>query len=298
MTDLLSQSLQRCTVEMIAFPVTVVEQSGARGVVEHEQWRRDGAELTDTGRKAYRGKLTGVFVQGLSGWPDSLYPDAFGSLIAIFENRRDDLRLAHPLLGTFAIKVPGWTPRLESGVRNGAYLDFDWIEQRASSVGVVAPILPGADVAEDLDAAAGKADAALASVGILTTLARGASAVRTAIGRERAPVGEVQGAIGAMRRQVTDATRLLSLQPLTATTRQLVHAGRASVAQCKGALARVEDQATAPLGFSRTITAPRAMTVAEFAAWVYRDAARASQLRAANGLASDTIAAGQTLVVP
>lgn len=298
MTDLLGRSLQRCSVESVAFPVTTTEQQGARGVVEHEQWRRDGAELTDTGRKAYRGKITAVFLQGLTGWPDSLWPDDFTSLVALFENRTDDLRLAHPLLGTFQIRVPGWTPRVEPGTRNGGYVDFEWIEQRASSVGVIAPVLPDADVVDSLDNAAAAADASLGALGILTTLARGASAVRLAVGRALAPIGEVQGAISSMRRQVADATRLLSLQALTGTTRGLVHAGRAAVAQCKGALARVEAQASDPVGLARRVTAPRRMTVGEFAVWVYQDAAKAGQLRAVNGLASDTVAEGATLVVP
>ena len=298
MTDLLAQSLQRCMVESLTFPVTVSEQQGARGVVEHEQWRRDGAELGDTGRKAYRGKLTAVFVQGLSGWPDALWPDTFSALVGVFENRGDDLRLAHPLLGTFLVRVPSWTPRIDPGVRNGAFLDFDWIEQRASSVGVVAPILPSADVADVLNEAANAADTALSLLGIFTTLARGAAAVRRAIGTALAPVGQIQGAISAMRRQIDDATRLLSVQALTSTTRSLVHGGRAAVAQCKGALARVTEQVSDPVGLGRTVTLPRTMTAAEVASWVYRDPTKAGRIRSVNGLASDTIPAGTRLTIP
>ncbi|MDO9016551.1 MAG: DNA circularization N-terminal domain-containing protein [Deltaproteobacteria bacterium] len=297
--DALSLSLQRCTLESIAFPVESIEQQGARGVVEHEQWGRDGAELTDTGRKAYRGKITALFLRGLSGWPDSLYETDYPAVIDLLATRGDrDLRLAHPLLGTFPVRVPSWAPRVVAGVRSGAYLDFEWIEQRASVTGVVATLLPATDVGQTLDVAAAAADAALAPLGILGGLARAATTVRTAVGRALAPVGEVQGAISQMRGTIAQATRMISLQALTGTTRALVHAARASVAQCKGALARVEAQATAPAGLPRTITAPRRMTVAEFAAWVYRDPRKAGQLRVVNGLASDTIAAGQTLVVP
>lgn len=298
MTDLLAQSLQRCTVESLAFPVTVSEQQGARGVVEHEQWRRDGAELGDTGRKAYRGKLTAVFVQGLSGWPDALWPDTFSALVGVFENRPDDLRLAHPLLGTFLVRVPSWTPRIDPSVRNGAFLDFDWIEQRASSVGVVAPLLPSADVVDALDTAAASADAALAGAGLVTTLATAASTVRRALGTALAPVGEVQGAIGAMRRQIDDATRLLSAQALTSTTRSLVHAGRAAAAQCKGALARVSAQVSDPVGVGQRVTTERAMTCAELSSIKYGTPFKAGLLRTANGFASDTIPAGTTVTIP
>lgn len=296
--DLLSRTLQRCMVESIAFPIEAPEQEGGRGVPEHEQWGRDGSDLGDSGRKAYRGSITGQFIEGLTDWPGSLFPDDFFALLALFAERRADLRLAHPLLGTFAVKVPRWKPRLVTGVRNGGYVDFDWIEQGASLAGVVSPDLPPVDVGEDLAAKAAAADRAMAGLGVLTTIARAAEAVRSAIGRALAPVGEVKGAISQMRGQLTEATRLVSLQPLTGPLRGLVHAARASVAQCKGALARVEEQATAPTGLPKTIAAPRAMTTGELAAWVYQDARRARDLRAANGLASDRLVQGQELIVP
>lgn len=295
--DLLSRSLQRCSVGTIAFPVIATQQGGARGVVEHEQWARDGAELTDTGRKAYRGKLTGIFVAGLDGWTDSLYPDDFTALVALFA-AGGDFRLAHPLLGTFTAKVTTWEPRIEAGTRNGGWIDFDWVEQRASVAGVVALLSPPVDVASALNDAAAAADTALAGAGILSTLARAAGAVQLAMGRALAPVGEVQGAVSQMRRQLTDATRLLSARPLTATTRSLVHAGRAAVAQCKGSLARVEAQLSDPAGLGKTITVERPMTVAELSLAYYGTTRRAGQLRAVNGLASDAIAAGTTLVIP
>ena len=310
MTDDLRRSLQRCSLDGVVFPVTTTDQQGGRAVTEHEQWGRDGAELVDGGRKAYRGKLTAAFVNGLSGWPD-LYPATFTAVVTRLEGL-GDMRMAHPLLGTFTVQVPEWVPRVASGVRNGAFLDLSWTEQRASSVGVVAVDRPSTDVVDDLDASAAAADAAVADVvtvlratpgakvptGILTTLARGAATVRLAVGRALAPIGEVQGAISGLRRQLDDALRLVSLAPLTSTIRMVVHAGRAAVFRCKGTLARLEEQVSNPLGLGRRVTAPREMTVGEFAAWVYRDTTKARLLRTVNGLASDTIRAGTTLVVP
>lgn len=294
--DLLSRSLQRCQVGAIAFPVVATQQSGARGVIEHEQWGRDGSELGDTGRKAYRGKLTAIFVAGLTGWTDSLYPTDFTALEALFA-AGGDLRLAHPLYGTFQAKVPTWESRVEAGTRNGGWIDFDWIEQRASVVGVVALLSPPVDVVEALNDTAIAADTALTAAGVLSALARAAGTVQTAIGRALAPVGQVQGALAQMRSQLTQATRLLDARPLTSLTRGAVHAGRAAVAQCKGALARVEGQVKDPVGVGKTITLERPMTTAEFAVAYYGNARKAGQIRAVNGLASDTIPAGTTLVI-
>ena len=297
--DVLARSLQRCQLESIAFPVESIEQQEGRAVVEHERWKGDGAELTDTGRRASRGKVTAIFLRGLPGWSDDLYPDTFTELRQLLATRGDrDLRLAHPLLGTFLVRVPSWEPRVEATTRNGARISFDWLEQRASIVGVSAALVPPLDIADALDNAAAAADASLARLGILTTLARAAQTVRRAIGRALSPVGEVQGAIAAMRAQLKSATRLVSLQPLTAISRSLVHAGRAAVAQCQGAVARVEAQVNSPVGLPRTYTAPRTMTVAEVSAAVYGTPRRASDVRTVNGLASDTVPAGTELRIP
>ena len=295
-TDLLTRTLQAASVDGILFPVTEMDTDGENAVVEFEQFARDGAELVDAGRKAERGTFTAVMVNGLDGWP-ALFPGRFNDLYARLR-RGGDLRLAHPLLGTFTVKVKTRKPRIASGVRNGGYIDFAWVEQRASSVGVVALDLPSTDIVADMVFAAEAADLAVAKVGIATPLAQFAAKVQRGLDSALSPIGQVQGAIGAMDRAIASALRRVSLAALTSTTRALVHAGRAALYRARGALARVKSQASDPIGVARRVTTVRPMTCAEASSWVYGTPMKAGQLRAVNGLAADLIPASTTLVIP
>ena len=292
-TDLLTRTLQAASVDGILFPVTEMDVEGENAFTEFEQFGRDGAELVDAGRKAERGTFTAVMVNGLTGWPD-LYPGRFHELYRRLR-RGGDL---HPLLGTFTVKVKARKPRLVAGVRNGGYIDFGWVEQRASSVGIVALDLPSTDVVVDMEFSAAEADAALGAARVPSDLARLAAAVRRGVDAALAPVGQVLGAIGAMDRAITTALSLLTAQPLTAVTRRLVHAARAAAYRARGALARLKAQVSDPLGVGRRVVAPRAMTCAELSSWVYGTPFRARDLRVVNGLAADTVPAGTTVTVP
>lgn len=296
MSDLLTRTLQAAGIDGIRFPVTKMEVDGENAFTEFEQFGRDGAELVDTGRKAERGTFTAVMLNGLSGWPD-LYPGRFHELYRRLR-RGGDLSLAHPLLGTFTVKVKTRTPRIVSDVRSGGYIDFAWVEQRASSVGVVALDLPPTDVVADMVFTAEEADAALGAAGVPSSLGTLATTARTGLDADLAPVGEIQGALGSLDRGIATALRQLSLVSLTSTTRPLVHAARAAAYRARGSLARVKTQVSDPLGLGRRVTTERVMTCAELSARVYGTPFKASILRAVNGFASDTVPAGTTVTIP
>lgn len=296
MSDLLTRTLQAASVDGISFPVEAMDVEGENAFTEFEQFLRDGAELVDAGRKAERGSFTAVMVNGLAGWPD-LFPGRFGQLYQRLR-RGGDIRLAHPLLGTFTAKVKTRKPRITPGIRNGGYIDFAWVEQRASSVGVVALDLPSTDVVADMVISAAEADDAVGKLGPSPGLAALAAKVQRGLDTALAPVGQAQGAIGAMDRAVAATLRRVSLVALTSTTRSLVHAARAALYRARGALARVRTQASDPLGVARRVTTVRAMTCAEASSWVYQTPTKAGRLRAVNGLAADLIPANTTLVIP
>lgn len=296
MSDLLTRTLQAAGVDGIRFPVTEMEVDGENAFTEFEQFGRDGAELVDAGRKAERGTFTAVMLNGLAGWPD-LYPGRFHELYRRLR-RGGDLSLAHPLLGTFTVKVKTRKPRIVSDVRSGGYIDFAWVEQRASSVGVVALDLPPTDVVADMVFTAEEADAALGAAGVPSSLGALATTARTGLDADLAPVGEIQGALGSLDRGIATALRQLSLVALTSTTRSLVHAARAAACRARGSLARVKTQVSDPLGLGRRVTTERVMTCAELSARVYGTPFKASILRAVNGFASDTVPAGTTVTIP
>ena len=79
--SLFSESLQRFRWGDVEFPAVETSQKGGRAVSEHEQWRRDGAELVDGGRKAYRGKVTAAFLTTIDGYGEDLFPRRLEDLV-------------------------------------------------------------------------------------------------------------------------------------------------------------------------------------------------------------------------
>lgn len=299
MTDLLRTTLQRAAVDDLEFPCTVAEQHGARTVVEHEAWRRDGAELVDGGRKAYRGKMTAVLVASIAGYGE-LYPRRYEDLVRAFETR-PEVTLRHPLLGTFRAKVPSWTPRIEQRVRNGGFIDFEWIEQRASVVGVVAvdPDRGDGDPETETLAAADAADAALATAGASTTPTV-SSTVTPAVAKATTKdvtypeltrsLAEIDGA--ADRADAAIAARIFS-----ASTAVALHAAKAAVMSLRAASSRLRAALLPDPARTRVYVTPRRMSLAEVSLAVYGAPTRAADLRAANGIATTAVRAGRVLRV-
>lgn len=289
---------QRFAFDELRFPVTESSQQGSRAVAEHEAWRRDGAELVDGGRKAFRGKVTGAFFDTFDAYP-GLYPDTFQSLLVRFWSVGYG-RLSHPILGTFDVMVPSWEPRITAGATNGAWVDFEWVEQRASSVGVIDLSFDrgAGDPRTEVAAQAETADAALAAVGAgrpvpLAATTDAALAVTSKpltapeVGRALSPLDAELAAARAAVDAVTyaDALALPLWRARAAVTRL-----RAAVGRLRAAL--LPDPARA-----RVFTTTRPMTVAELSHAVYGTPFRAADLRAANALAADLVRAGRTLTV-
>lgn len=293
-SDPLLENLQIAAFDGIEFPCTESGQDGARRVTEHEAWRRDGAELTDGGRKAYRGRMTAMCINGLTGWGD-LFPDRAAGLILRFETGADG-EMRHPLLGNFTAVVTAWSPRTDARVRNGIAVDFDWIEQRASSVGIVGQNAgtPTVDARADMVFRAGEADRAVtAATGAsppvpLSPLAEGALA-DTAQGPAFSDLGRVLAGIGA---GVSANTIALSRVPVTRSNAVTMHAARASLFGVTLAMERMRAEILPDPARERFLTPSAPMTFAELSMLAYGTPTRARDLRAANAIATDTVPPG------
>lgn len=299
MTELLRGTLQRARIESYEFPVTTVDQDGGRAVSEHEAWRRDGAELVDGGRKAYRGSLTAVLVNTIPGYGE-LYPRRLEDLVRAFETR-GEMELAHPLLGTFRVMVPTWKPRLEAKVRNGAFLDFTWTEQRASAVGVVTTSTDRGtgDPEAEVPTAAAAADEALSAAGVAqeTSLVAVVTPALDTATAEGVPFADLSRALGSITTATTLASSTLAARPYTASTATTIHAARRALAELDASVSRLRAALLPDPARTRVYVAPRRMSLAEVSQAVYGTPSRAADLRVANGLAGAFVSPGRSLQV-
>lgn len=289
---------QRFAFDELRFPATETTQTGARAVAEHEAWRRDGAELVDGGRKAFRGKITGAFFDTFDAYPD-LYPGTFQSLLVKFW--RDGAgRLSHPILGTFDVMVPSWEPKITAAATNGAMIEFDWIEQRASSVGVIDLSFDRGegDPRTEVLATATVADTSLAAVGasrpvpLATTTAAALTATSKPLG---AP--EVGRALAPLDGELASArVSVDGLAPSDALALPLWRA-RSSLVRLRAAAGRLRASLLPDPARARIFTTTRPMTLAELSYAVYGTPFRAADLRAANAIAADLVRVGRTLTV-
>ena len=295
----LIEILQRCRYGDLEFPVTELAQVGGRQVGEHEAWRRDGAELVDGGRKAYRGKVTAAFFDNIEGYGDDLFPRRLEFLVRAFETVPED-RFAHPLLGTFRAMITTWEPKLSAKWQNGAFLDFEWIEQRASVVGVVALDLERGDgnprAALATQAAAADAALALAGVTPAAPLATVASSALTKVAAPQ-PYTEVTRALATVEAASVASREALRAVAVTGTNALALYQARAAVARVLVANGRLRAALLPDPSRATAYTTPRAMTFAEVSLAVYGTPFRASDLRKANATARDLLPPGRTLQV-
>lgn len=295
----LIEILQRCRYGDLEFPVTELSQRGGRRVGTHGVWGRHGEELVDGARTAYKGKVTAAFFDNIEGYGDDLFPRRLEFLVRAFETTAED-RFAHPLLGTFRAMITDWEPRLSSKWQNGAYLDFEWVEQRASVVGVVALDLERGegDPRAALATQAAAADAAVAAAGVTLTkpLTPVATATLATVAAPQ-PYTEVTRALATVEAAAADARAMLRVVAVTGANALALYQARAAVARVVVANGRLRAALLPDPSRARTFTPTRAMTFAEVALAVYGDPLRARDLRAANATARDVVPPGRTVRV-
>lgn len=296
MTTLFGRILQRARWGDLEFPIVEMTQQGARAATEHEVWRRDGAELVDGGRKAYRGKCSAALFNNIPGYGD-LFPRRLEDLVRAFETQAEVV-FAHPLLGTFRAMALSWEPRVSKDVLNGAFLDFEWTEQRASVVGVVALDLDRGtgDPRTGLGSSAADADTTLTEAGAPASPAL-SSVADEALLKTVQPLSyaDMSSVLDAVDLATTLALGGLLAVPLPPGGLLALHRARAALARLRVAIWRLRAALLPDPSRTRLYATSRPMTLAELSFAVYGSPFRAADLRTANALSGDLVPAGRVL---
>lgn len=293
MIDELLRNCQIAAFDDIEFPATESEQSGGRRVTVHEAWRRAGSENVDGGRKSYQGSLTAMMLNGFTGWGD-LFPEKAAALILRFETGADG-ELRHPLLGNFTATITDWKPRLDPRIRNGIALDFSWIEQRASTVGLVGadPGTPRSDARADMVFRADEADAAVAKTGATGTAPIAAPAREAVTALAGNPsYGDIGARLGAVSTATDTNIAAVARVPQTSTNGVTLHLARASLLGVRVAVDRMRATLLPDPLREQFVVVDREMTFAELSQERYGSPGRARDIRAANAIATDLILPG------
>ena len=161
MTDAF-RSLPEASYDGLRFPVERLEWTGGNDLVEHTAYRRPGADVEPTGRKAYRGTMVVALVNTplLVARYGELFPRLRHDLLTRFD-ARPIASLMHPTLGSITAAIGEVSETADASDRGGVRLTVQFVEHNASvalAIGTAADTTPGAarSVAErsrDADAA-------------------------------------------------------------------------------------------------------------------------------------------------
>lgn len=162
--DDLSRTILAANYEGVAFPVTDASAESGHDGPEHEAYGRRGADCEPTGQEPYEGSITAAFLNHIEGYRD-LYPDTYRQLIEKFQTTPIGL-LTHPFKGQFSAKIKRWRERFSSEVRNGAYVEFTFVEHNgeASVLSTTSNALPD-DAPTTAESQAAQADTEMAATG-------------------------------------------------------------------------------------------------------------------------------------
>jgi prophage DNA circulation protein len=123
MSDYWEDSLMPASFAGVRFPSQTIGRTGGRRAVAHEYTFRDGQDLEDTGRKAYRWTIKIPLFAGMEPEDPAipLYPDTYELLVAVFEGRQDlaEGEYVDPEHGPIQVKVVEHDWELDAMGRNG-----------------------------------------------------------------------------------------------------------------------------------------------------------------------------------
>lgn len=288
-------TLTEASYEGVTFPVTDAPVDGGNDFAEHTAYRREGADMEPTGRRAFSGSLTipCINTRGFVARYGTMWPDKATDLISLF-GATPRGTLVHPLLGTLVVAIA--TELSQSGaseVRNGVTLTVKWKEHNASlSLLVGAAGALTTDTTTTVTTKATTADTAGASVAGYVNVASAVteqadfleSAVRT--------YSEVQGSFRLM---------------LAAVDRNLTLAGMLTVDGYAAMVASLNLRAALYLYRSRFVpgddairyyTVPETMGLADVSRVVYGNLAGMTLIASANTILDPMqIAAGRVLTI-
>lgn len=294
MTDALT-NLPEASYDGLIFPVERADWTGGNDLVEHVAYRRPGADIEPTGRKAYRGSLTIPLINtpALVARYGELFPGLRFDLLTRFADR-PIATLVHPTLGQITAAIGEVSEVAEATDRSGVRLTVQWIEHDASVallVGEDDTALP-TNASQNVERLAGDADKAnAATAGYQATKATVASQVAFLDAAPRS-FTQVNDALRQMFAPINANLALPSLAPASA------HAARGAVLALQAGVFRLRAQIIPSPAQQRTYTTPAPMALWEVSRAVYGRADLGALVASANVISNPlVIPAGRTLTI-
>lgn len=294
MTDALRR-LPEASYDGLRFPVERLDWQGGNDLVEHVAYRRPGADVEPTGRKALRGSMVVPLVNtpSLVAQYGELFPLLRSDLLRRFADS-PIATLMHPTLGRFTAAIGEVSETADASDRGGVRMTVQFVEHNASVALVVGDDASGDPVASaqtptDLARAADRANIGVTgyqatSQTVAVQMAYLADGVRT--------FTQTQNALRAMLAPVEANLLLPALATASGHSAYI-----ASVALRAGIYAQ-RDRLLPSTQSQSFYTTPREMADWEVAHAVYGDAALSTLIRGANSIANPLeIPAGRTLMI-
>lgn len=295
MTDALSQ-LPECSYDGLIFPVERCDWQGGNDLVEHTAYRRPGADVEPTGRRALRGSLVVPLVntERLVARYGQLFPGLRFDLLTRFEETPIGA-LMHPTLGRITVGIGEISESNGPEDRGGVRLTVQWVEHNASVALLISDTASGepTDAAASTEQLATTADAQVAALD--PNYSPMASVVTERLAYLNAAVRTYTQVAESIQRMLAPVTANLALAALSTAS---AHAAVAACYALRAAVYALRDRLIPSAAQQRFYVTPREMALWEVSLAVYGRADYEQLLRAANSVSDPTtIRAGKRLVV-
>lgn len=294
--DDLAQTLLEADYEGVSFPVADAPFTFGHDGAEHEAYGRDGSDCESSKQKAFKGKLTIPFVNGLAGFETTeLYPTQYLALLDTIL-RKPIGRLTHPLLGSMTAWMREGSVEISADTRNGLTMVVEWTEHRASAQVFVGR--SGETPSDSTQALVSRADAADSAMAAAMP-SGGYILTRPVVDAQLDTIaaGDAGQIASASRAVITTCDLNLALPGLADAT---ANAAALALERLRAAAVEVDASRTRGLRRSNTYLVPATMPLFQIASSVYGDSSFVDRLRAANpGLSNPLfVPSGTVLVIP
>lgn len=215
-----------------SFRGIVFHVSGMSLEISHDQAKhlypyRDGGVIEAMGRNPVMHSFPAFFRNGLSGWTKTPYPTVWREFLAAFADGSTG-ELMHPELGKLRVKPVSCKTTWESGKRDGADCDVQFIESNDLESDLLAALdAPGLvpfSAARDLDAACADVSPkpelpSNLSPSLLESLKKISGAIQMAklgVGNVISQINGYASAVGELRDTIADADNPANYQAIAA----------------------------------------------------------------------------------
>lgn len=291
MADLFGQVLQEASYEGFEFPVSEFEVDEGHDAVERSAYGRAGADIEPTGLRPKRGSFKIPLINDID---PEFFPNRYTELVRTFELTPIG-RLTHPTKGTFQAHISSWKESASAEVRNGLFLEVQWVEHNASATEIISftNAVPQ-DTPTSAEQRAEDADAAMTATGS-TSYTPTAPVVTDALDYLESAtrtVSEINASIRGVLDVIDGNLALSDFAPASANAAIL------ALGALKSSILGLQSRYLPDQSRTRIYTVPAEMSVWEVALDAYGDGSLGSLITSANSIPDPLfIAPGTVLTI-